>query len=77
MSKEHVNNAIEAWAKIAKAIIETIELCPNGAPAGQLYAAVMTVGVSLEDFERLMEMIYKTGWVRKQGHLYYPGKKAQ
>lgn len=56
---------------IAEAVIETVkEAGPQGAPAGVLYAALMTTGMNLEQFERLMGILVEVGKVRKQGQLY-------
>jgi hypothetical protein len=44
---------------------------PQGAPAGPMYAAFMSQGMTLEQFERMMDAIVKSGRLRKQGHLYF------
>lgn len=58
--------------KIADAIIGAVqESGKHGYPAGHLYAALMPLGLSLENFEQIMSGLEKAKMVRKSGHLYY------
>jgi len=53
-------------------LVDTIkESGAMGAPGGVLYAALMTKGFSLEEFEILMRVVVATGRVYKTGHLYF------
>jgi hypothetical protein len=61
--------------RVAEAIIETVNECPQGAPAGPMYAAMMQF-MSLDTFEQMMRLLVEAGRVRKQGHLYFPVKPA-
>ena len=59
-------------AQVVKIILETLEEAgPHGMPAGYLYTAMMTTGMSLTTFETMMAAIVGTGKVRKSGHVYY------
>lgn len=60
-------NAIIA---IAKALLETIQESPNGAPAGPMYAATMGM-IDLSTFEAIMQALVEAGKVKKVGHVYY------
>lgn len=61
-----------ALAALCNAFLESVkEAGPQGAPAGPLYAAAMTHGLSLEHFEAIMGALVKAGKLRKSGHLYF------
>jgi hypothetical protein len=59
------------------AVLETVCECPDGAPAGPMYMAMMHSGFSLEQFESLMSILLDAKLVRKVGHLYYPTERGQ
>ena len=62
----------KALRMICDAVIDSVKAAgPLGAPAGTLYAALMTHGASLEQFESLMAGLVKIGKLTKQGHLYF------
>lgn len=61
-------------AAIAKSVIDIVNSEPNGCPAGSLYAALMTVGMGLEEFEVMMSTLVKVGKITKRGHQYFPAK---
>ena len=63
--------AMRALLAIASAIIETVRDCPEGAPSGPLYLAMMEKGCSLEQYEQLMAGLVDAGRLRKKGHLYF------
>jgi len=66
--KEH----LIAFVELCETVIAAVqEAGPQGAPAGPIYAACMTVGMSLEQFERLMAVIVRSGRLRKSGDLYF------
>jgi hypothetical protein len=59
---------------IAKAIIETIQAGgPMGTPGGMLYAALMTYGCDLRQFEGIMSGLVSANLVEKRGNLYFAG----
>lgn len=43
-----------------------------GAPGGHIYAALMHVGLTLDQFEQVMALLVKVGKVRKSGQCYFP-----
>ena len=66
----------KALRAIAKAITDTVaETGPLGAPGGHLYAALMTQGCTLHQFEQIMSGLVRAGYLEKRGDCYYPGKK--
>ena len=63
---------LKVLALLVDAVVETIkEAGAMGAPGGVLYAALMTRGFSLEEFEIFMRVVVATGRVYKTGHLYF------
>lgn len=66
------DEARKALLHVTKALLETVqEAGERGAPAGPLYAAVMTVGISLNAFEQIMGALVQARMVRKSGHVYF------
>lgn len=61
-----------AALQIAKAVIDSIrETGERGLPGGTIYAALMTHGCTMEQFETLMRSIVDTGLISRDGnHLY-------
>lgn len=58
--------------KVTTAIVETVqEMGTQGAPGGPIYAALMTTGMSLEQFEMIMNELVQGKVLRKSGQLYY------
>ena len=69
MTKEE---AVEVLRKTADVIVETCrEAGPDGAPAGPLYAALMGLGMTLEQFELLMGTLARAGRLKRVGYHCY------
>lgn len=63
---------IKVLRLVASAIIESVEAAGHtGAPAGHLYAALMRTGMSLHQFEQIMDTLTRKGFLRKEGHVYF------
>jgi len=63
---------IEALKALADAIIESVRAAgPLGAPGGHLYAALMTYGIDLNQFNQIMSGLCRVGVLRKQGECYH------
>lgn len=61
-----------ALAAIVAAVIDAVKVAgPLGAPAGVLYAALMSHGCTLSQFQSLMSALVRAGKVRQEGHLYF------
>lgn len=59
---------------IGDAIVDTVRKSgPTGASGGVLYAALMTHGCSLAQFEAIMSALVHIGKIRKSGQCYFSG----
>ena len=67
--------AEKKFAELCDGIVETINEFPDGAPAGPMYMALSSAGMSLEWFEMIMSSLVTAGRIRKSGHQYFPVKK--
>jgi len=69
MTKE---KAVVSLHKIVQAVVETVRECGStGAPAGILYAVLMSYGATLEQFETMMRLLVEAKKLRKDGQLYF------
>lgn len=50
-------------------IIETLAEAPRGVPSGHIYAALMTAGISLDDYQGLLGIARECGLVEVRNHL--------
>lgn len=61
-----------AMKYIVSATLDAIRAAgPSGAPGGVMYAAMMTHGCTLQQFQSLMNALVKAGKVRREGELYF------
>jgi hypothetical protein len=58
---------------LVAAISDTIKECPNGAPGGILYMAMMQHGCSYQTFTDLMSLLLRLGHCHKRGDCYFWG----
>jgi hypothetical protein len=65
----------EAFRELLNGLAEEINASPQGVPAGPLYMAFATKGLTLDQFEAIMGALVTTGKIRKSGHQYFPAKK--
>jgi len=66
------NDQAKALRMICDAVIDSVRAAgPLGAPAGTLYAVLMTHGATLDQFERLMAGLVSVGKLTKRGDLYF------
>lgn len=65
-------DALKALKAIGDAIVESVRTAGDaGVPGGTLYAALMTHGATLEQFEAIMGALVAAGKLRKAGQLYF------
>lgn len=61
-----------ALRKVADAIIDTVKQAGSlGAPSGPMYAALMTQGCSLNQYQAIMGGLVRAGKLRQEGDLYF------
>ena len=66
------NEQIAALKAVAKAITEAVAIAgPLGAPGGHLYAALMSAGCTLSQFEQIMSGLVNAGVLTKRGECYF------
>jgi hypothetical protein len=59
---------------VCDAVIASVKAAgPLGAPGGVLYAALMSYGIRLEQFESLMGALVNCKKLTKRGELYFVG----
>lgn len=65
-------NQLEAIRRIAAAIVETVkETGEQGAPSGIVYAALMSQGCTLDQYQSFISALVRTGKLRQEGDLLY------
>jgi hypothetical protein len=70
MTDAEIKAKAHAVVSMVVALGETIkEAGSDGVPEGVLYAALMTRGVSLESFNRMVNLLIKAGVVKRSNHL--------
>jgi hypothetical protein len=58
--------------KLILAVYDTIkEMGPEGAPSGPIYAALMGMGIRLDDYNAIIEALIKAKMVERKGHVLY------
>ena len=62
---------LKALKQILDAILEAVAACPMGAPAGPMYASLMSQVCTLNQFESIMGGLVRAGKLRQQGDLYF------
>lgn len=69
---EH-EQAKKLLAQLCKAIVDTVAETPNGAPAGVIYAALLTVMPNLTSlqFNMLIAGLVGAGKLKRAGHLLF------
>lgn len=61
----------QAILDVCKIVLLTVKAAGNdGAPAGPMYAACMHT-MSLESFNKLTSALVQSGYMKKQGHLFF------
>ncbi len=69
---EDILNDSKAVLAVLNAIVESVaEAGSQGAPGGTLYAALMMLGVTFDQFNTIMNVLVDNGKLTKKGQLYY------
>ena len=63
---------VQALSAICAAVTDAVKGAgPMGAPAGHLYAALMSTGMGLDSFNALMSALVRLGKVQQRGQCYF------
>jgi len=63
---------LQALKAIGDGIVDAVRAAgPMGCPGGTLYAALMTQGCTLQQFESIMSGLVRAGKLRKSNNLYF------
>jgi hypothetical protein len=65
---------IGVWALVEIVYQTVASMGDRGAPAGAIYAVLMTKGCSLKQCERLEQLLVRAGLVTKLGDVLYASK---
>ena len=68
-SKMATPNQAKALIALCEIILETVQESPDGAPSGVIYAALMSIGISLAQYEALVDVLVKSGRITRSGHV--------
>jgi hypothetical protein len=66
--------AIETVRRVYKAVIDTVNETPQGAPAGPMYATLMQY-MTLDQFTAMMDSLVYAGRITRRDDLYFPATK--
>jgi hypothetical protein len=70
--KPDAATVVKALLAVADAVVDIVKAGGKlGTPGGTLYAALMTHGCTLEQFEMLMSVLVSSGRLEKRGQLYF------
>ena len=68
---------MKVLAEVMDIIYDTVkESGEMGAPSGPVYAALMSIGVSLDVYNAMIDSMVKAGRLRKSGHVLFAIEKA-
>jgi hypothetical protein len=71
-------DAIRKLQTVSRIIIDAVEQAGSlGYPGGQLYAALMTLGCTIQQFDAIMDALVHCGKLRKAGHCYFANVPAR
>lgn len=74
----NIPKAVEAIMAVTNVFLETIqEAGERGAPAGPMYAMAAAHGITLAQFEWVMNVLIDAGRITKRGHVYYAKETEQ
>ena len=63
---------VEAMASLYAIIVEAVkDMGPMGAPSGPMYAALMTTGMTLDQYQTIMDGLVAAGKLKRRGHVYF------
>jgi len=77
MNNVPTTEQVAALRAVASAIIEAVRAAgPMGAPGGVIYAALMSNGCTLAQYESIMSAMVRSGNLTRHGDLYRVASKS-
>ena len=65
-------NKVEAMTELLKIIVEAVkDMGTMGAPSGPMYAALMSTGMTLDQYQTIMDGLVAAGKLKRRGHVYF------
>lgn len=59
-------------ASLCAIIVEAVkDMGAMGAPSGPMYAALMSTGMTLDQYQTIMDGLVSSGKLKQVGHVYY------
>jgi len=63
---------VEAMASLCAIIVEAVkDMGTMGAPSGPMYAALMSTGMTLDQYQTIMDGLVAAGKLKRRGHVYF------
>jgi len=63
---------VEKMAALCTIIVEAVkDMGPMGAPSGPMYAALMSTGITLDQYQTIMDGLVAAGKLKRRGYVYY------
>ena len=65
-------NTVDAITELCFIIVEAVQdMGPMGAPSGPMYASLMSTGITLDQYQRVMDGLVAAGKLKRRGHVYF------
>jgi hypothetical protein len=65
-------NKVETMTELLKIIVEAVkDMGTMGAPSGPMYAALMSTGMTLDQYQTIMDGLVSAGKLKRRGHVYF------
>lgn len=63
---------VETMASLCAIIVEAVkDMGAMGAPSGPMYAALMSTGMTLDQYQTIMDGLVSSGKLKRRGHVYF------
>ena len=65
-------NKVDAITELCAIIVESVRnMGSMGAPSGPMYAALMSTGITLDQYQTIMDGLVAAGKLKRRGHVYF------
>jgi len=63
---------VEGMAALCAIIVKAVkDMGTMGAPSGPMYAALMSTGMTLDQYQTIMDGLVAAGKLKRRGHVYF------